>query len=121
MAKQILSIWNDTSRNGNWYGFLGKQGIYYEYLLPYGANPNYYYQKAIDVRSRKGSNNRPSTKDGVRRQPGAYQPVGDKRHFTFYRLRKMQMNKKQYQRYLAQIWAQEKFERFKKYLDRNGY
>jgi hypothetical protein len=40
----------------------------------------YFYQDAIDVRSHK----RPDTKYNNGKRPGQYQPVGDKKYFTFY-------------------------------------
>ena len=67
----------------------GRQGILYEYILPYGANPMRYYEEAIDVKSRKSGRARPSTKNGKVYRPGVYQPVGDKRYFNFYQARKM--------------------------------
>lgn len=63
----------------------GKNGILYEYLLPYGGNPMYYYEDAVDVRSHKSKDT--SYDNGKR--PGEYQPIGDKRYFTFYQLNKM--------------------------------
>lgn len=63
---------------------MGRQGILYEYRLPYGANPMKYYEEAIDVRSRKRS-----TKYRNGKRPGQYQPIGDKRYFTYYQLKKM--------------------------------
>lgn len=67
----------------------GRQGILYEYILPYGANPMKYYEEAIDVKSRKMGKRRPSTKNKKFYRPGTYQPVGDKRYFNFYQLNKM--------------------------------
>ncbi len=63
---------------------LGKNGILYEYLLPYGANPTHYYEDAIDVKSRKRSE-----KYNNGKRPGMYQPIGDKRYFNFYQIKKM--------------------------------
>jgi hypothetical protein len=71
---------------------LGANGIMYEFVLPYGANPNRYWEDAVDVRSIKGNNKRPSTakgREGIVYGPGQYQPIGDKRYFNFYQLRKM--------------------------------
>ena len=63
---------------------LGGQGILYEYVLPYGANPLKYYNEAVDVRSIKRSEN---YNNGYR--IGTYQPIGDKRYFTYYQLKQM--------------------------------
>lgn len=71
---------------------MGKNGILYEYELPYGADIRYYYEQAINVRSIKGDNQNPSTakgKEGKIYRTGMYQPIGDKRYFTYYQLRKM--------------------------------
>lgn len=62
---------------------LGKNGVLYEYLLPYGANPTRYYEDAIDVKSRKRSE-----KYNNGKRPGMYQPIGDKRYFNFYWIKK---------------------------------
>ena len=64
---------------------LGKNGILYEYILPYGGNPNHYYEDAIDVKSHKSA----TTRYNNGKRPGEYQPVGDKKYFTFYQLKKM--------------------------------
>lgn len=63
---------------------LGKNGIFYEYILPYGASPTHYYEDAIAVKSRKRSEKYDNGK-----RLGAYQPIGDRRYFTFYQIRKM--------------------------------
>ena len=67
----------------------GRQGILYEYILPYGADPMKYYEEAIDVKSRKMGKPRPSAKNGKNYRQGVYQPVGDKRYFNFYQVGKM--------------------------------
>jgi len=70
----------------------GRNGILYEWILPYGANPNNYYKEAVDVKSIKGKNSNPTTKkgkEGYVYRTGMYQPVGDKRYFTYYQLNKM--------------------------------
>lgn len=91
MAEKKLSnieIWNARVKNASWYKHIGKQGIHYEYLLPQGANEDRFYEEAIDVRSKKGNNRRRSSNGNLYR-PGSYQPVGDKRYFNFYQMRKM--------------------------------
>lgn len=84
-----ISAWNAKIDKTLTVMRLGRQGILYEYILPYGANPMKYYEEAIDVKSRKTGRPRPSTKNGKIYRPGVYQPVGDKRYFTFYQARKM--------------------------------
>lgn len=83
-----IEIWNAKVDKTSWVRRLGKQGILYEYRLPYGANPMKYYEDAIDVRSIKGNNNRKSS-NGKRYRPGSYQPIGDKRYFNYYQMKKM--------------------------------
>lgn len=63
---------------------MGRQGILYEYELPYGADPMHYYEEAVNVKSIKRSENYNNGK-----RPGQYQPVGDKRYFNYYQLKKM--------------------------------
>ncbi len=72
---------------------LGKNGILYEYILPYGnnfwgveADPMHYYSDAIDVKSHKSA----TTKYDNGKRAGDYQPIGNKEHFTFYQLKEMQ-------------------------------
>lgn len=84
-----ISAWNAKIDNTLTVMRWGRQGILYEYILPYGANPMKYYEEAIDVKSRKSGRPRPSTKNGKIYRPGVYQPVGDKRYFNFYQMRKM--------------------------------
>lgn len=63
---------------------LGRQGILYEYELPYGADPNKYYDEAINVKSIKRSEQYQNGK-----RPGQYQPLGDRRFFNYYQIKKM--------------------------------
>lgn len=77
---------------------LGKNGILYEYILPYGGNPFYYYEDAIDVKSHKSAD----TKYNNGKRPGEYQPIGDKRYFTFYQLKQMRKRGEEEQ-YIKQI------------------
>lgn len=85
MAKYNINTYNAKIDRTNTVMRMGKNGILYEYILPYGANPNHYYEEAIDVKSHKSMSTRYD--NGYR--PGAYQPVGDKRYFTFYQIHKM--------------------------------
>lgn len=83
MARYNINDYNAKIDRTNTVMRLGKNGILYEYILPYGADPNHYYEEAIDVKSHKSMSTK--YKNGYR--PGSYQPIGDKRYFTFYQLR----------------------------------
>ena len=48
-----ISAWNAKIDKTSTVIRQGRQGILYEYILPYGANPMRYYEEAIDVKSRK--------------------------------------------------------------------
>lgn len=70
----------------------GRNGILYEWELPYGANPSRYWEEAVNVKSIKGDNSRPSTakgREGYVYRTGMYQPIGHKREFTYFQLKKM--------------------------------
>lgn len=99
MAKWTINSWNAKIDRTNTVRRLGRQGILYEYLLPYGADPMHYYENALDVRSIKRSENYYNGK-----RPGQYQPVGDKRYFNYYQMNKMT----EQQRY---EWAMEAYRR----------
>lgn len=92
-----ISAWNARIDQTLTRRVFGAQGILYEFILPYGANPDRYWEEAMDVRSIKGNNKRPSTakgKEGIIYRPGQYQPIGDKRYFTYYQLKKMNQKTK---------------------------
>ena len=80
-----ISLYNARIDNTKTVTRLGRNGILYEYVLPYGGNPVHYYEDAIDVKSHKSA----TTKYDNGKRPGEYQPIGDKRYFTFYQLKKM--------------------------------
>lgn len=84
MAKWTINNWNAKVDRTLTVRRLGRQGILYEYELPYGANPMHYYEEAINVKSIKRSEQYQNGK-----RPGQYQPIGDKRYFTYYQLKKM--------------------------------
>ena len=84
MAKWTINNWNAKIDRTLTVRRLGRQGILYEYELPYGADPNHYYEDALNVKSIKRSEQYPNGK-----RPGQYQPVGDKRYFNYYQLNKM--------------------------------
>lgn len=90
MARFNINTWNASIDRTLTVRRMGRQGILYEYLLPYGANPMHYYEEALDVRSIKSSENYYNGK-----RPGQYQPIGDKRYFTYYQLRKMSQEEKE--------------------------
>lgn len=79
-----ISAWNAKVDRTLTVRRFGRQGILYEYELPYGANPMNYYEDAINVKSVKHS-----TKYKNGKRPGQYQPIGDKRYFNYYQLNKM--------------------------------
>ena len=84
MATRAINDWNSKIDRTLTVRRLGRQGILYEYELPYGADPLHYYEEAINVKSIKNSE---KYKNGKR--PGQYQPIGDKRYFNYYQLKKM--------------------------------
>lgn len=84
MARWTINNWNAKRDRTLTVRRLGRQGILYEYELPYGANPVHYYEDAINVKSIKRSENYNNGK-----RPGQYQPIGDKRYFNYYQLKKM--------------------------------
>lgn len=91
MASNI-SIYNAKVDRSLTQRVLGRNGIMYEFELPYGANPSKYYEEALNVKSVKGNNKRRSRSKnnfGKIYRPGTYQPVGDKRYFNYYQLNKM--------------------------------
>lgn len=84
MAKWTINTWNAQIDRTLTVRRLGRQGILYEYELPYGADPMHYATEAMNVKSIKRSER---YKNGKR--IGQYQPVGDKRYFSYYQIRKM--------------------------------
>lgn len=92
MAGNIQNNWNAKIDRTLTVRKYGKQGILYEFELPYGANPNLYYEEALNVKSIKGNNKRPSTSKkhfGKIYRPGMYQPIGNTKEFTFFKLKKL--------------------------------
>ena len=88
-----ISIYNARIDRTNTVLHKGKNGILYEYVLLYGADPLRYYAEADDVKSHKSM----TTKYDNGKRPGQYQPVGDKKYFTFYQLKKMRSDGKEEQ------------------------
>lgn len=84
MARYNINTWNAKIDRTNTVRRLGKQGILYEYELPYGADPMKYYQEAVNVKSIKNSERYENGK-----RIGQYQPIGDKKYFTFYQFKQM--------------------------------
>jgi len=84
MARWTINNYNISLDRTNTVRRLGRQGILYEYELPYGADPMHYYEEAVNVKSIKRSEKYDNGK-----RIGQYQPVGDKRYFTYYQLNKM--------------------------------
>ena len=84
MAKWTINDWNTKLDRTLTVRRLGRNGILYEYELLYGADPIHYYEDAVNVKSIKRSERYENGK-----RPGQYQPVGDKRYFNYYRMKKM--------------------------------
>lgn len=95
MARWTINDWNAKIDRTLTVRRLGRQGILYEYELPYGADPMHYYEEAINVKSIKRSE---KYNNGYRM--GQYQPVGDKRYFNYYQLK----HKKRFNP--QEIWAE---------------
>lgn len=114
MARWTINDWNLKIDRTLTVRRLGKQGILYEYELPYGADPMHYYEEAINVKSIKQSE---SYDNGKR--PGQYQPIGDKRYFTYYQVNKM--TKEQKEEWLLELYMKGKLEEFFKCLENKGY
>lgn len=90
MAKGIktdwsISIYNRRIDKTKTVQHIGANGIHYKYIMPIFGDVSKFHEQAIDVQSIKSPNSK--YKNGKR--PGQYQPVGDKRYFTFYQLNKM--------------------------------
>ena len=100
MARWTINDWNAKVDRTLTVRRLGRQGILYEYELPYGADPNHYYEEAINVKSIKQSGEYPNGK-----RPGQYQPVGDKRYFNYYQLKKL--NSEQYTNWMLELQKKE--------------
>lgn len=90
MARFNINTWNAQIDRTLTVRRLGRQGVLYEYELPYGADVNHYYEEAVNVKSIKRSER---YNNGYR--IGQYQPVGDKRYFTYYQLKKMKSRNSQ--------------------------
>jgi hypothetical protein len=99
MAKWTINNWNAKVDRTLTVRRLGRQGILYEYELPYGADPMHYYEEAINVKSIKRSEQYNNGK-----RPGQYQPIGDKRYFNYYQLNKM--SAKQKQEWMQELYMQ---------------
>lgn len=80
-----ISIYNRRIDKTKTVQHIGENGIHYRYIMPIFGNINNFHEEAIDVKSVKSPTS--TYKNGKR--PGQYQPVGDKRYFTFYQLNKM--------------------------------
>lgn len=98
MARWTINTWNAKIDRSLTKRVLGKNMVLYEYELPYGANPNRYYEEAINVKSIKRS-----TKYNNGKRPGQYQPKGDPRYFTYYQLNKM--TEKDWEKWALETYA----------------
>ena len=90
MAKTYnLAEYNRSLKEGKRYYYIGKNGVEYEYILHYGTDSDRPWEDAIDVQSRKRI-----TKYENGKRPGQFQPIGNKKFFTFYGRKKLLMSKK---------------------------
>lgn len=89
MARGGINTWNAKIDRSATVRHLGRQGILYEFELPYGADKSKFYEEALNVKSIKRSTR---YKNGKR--PGQYQPIGDKRYFTYYQMNRMDPNER---------------------------
>lgn len=82
-----IQMYNMTLDRTNPVKYLGRNGIHYEYILPFGANRDRFYEEAQEVKSVKS----PTTKYDNGKRPGQYQPLGGKAqyYFTFYQLKRL--------------------------------
>ena len=84
MAKAYnLAEYNRSLKEGIRVPYIGENGVEYEYILHYGKTSDRPWEDAIDVQSRKRI-----TKYENGKRAGQFQPVGDKRYFTFYERKK---------------------------------
>ena len=114
MAKWTINNWNAKIDRTLTVRRLGRQGILYEYELPYGADPIHYYEDAINVKSIKRSEQYQNGK-----RPGQYQPIGDKRYFNYYQISKM--SDKQKEEWMAELYMQSMLQEFIEYLEDERY
>ena len=114
MAKWTINNWNAKIDRTLTVRRLGRQGILYEYELPYGADPMHYYEDAINVKSIKRSEQYQNGK-----RPGQYQPIGDKRYFNYYQISKM--SDKQKEEWIAELYMESMLQEFIEYLEDERY
>lgn len=82
-----IQMYNMTLDRTNPVKYLGRNGIHYEYILPFKANRDKFYEEAAEVHSVKSH----TTKYENGKRPGQYQPLGGKAKyfFTFYQLKRL--------------------------------
>lgn len=82
-----IQMYNMTLDRTNPVKYLGRNGIHYEYILPFKANRDRFYEEAAEVHSVKSH----TTKYENGKRPGQYQPLGGKAEyfFTFYQIKKL--------------------------------
>lgn len=87
-----IQMYNMTLDRTNPVKYLGRNGIHYEYILPFKANRDRFYEEAAEVRSVKS----PTTKYKNGKRPGQYQPLGGKAkyYFTFYQLKQLEKDER---------------------------
>jgi len=114
MAKYNINDYNALIDKSKTVLRMGRNGILYEYLLPTWGNPMYYYEDAIDVKSHKSA----TTKYDNGKQPGMYQPIGDKRFFTYYQLNKM--TPEELWEFAYQLYAEKRLQAFINLINGRG-
>ena len=82
MAKWTINTWNALIDRSKIKRVLGKQGILYEFEFYKGADlSGNWWEEAANVKSVKRS-----TEYNNGKRPGQYQPIGDKRFFTYFQI-----------------------------------
>lgn len=117
MKEGYINIYNQSLDYTRTVQRIGRNGIHYEYIMPKTASNNLtsFYEEAVDVKSRKS----PTSKYNNGKKPGQYQPIGDKRYFTFYQLNKM--TKKQKEDFMIENYMKEQLALFLCGLEEIGF
>lgn len=103
MARYNINTYNLQIDRTKTKRVLGRQGILYEFEFYKGSNMNNWWEEAANVKSIKRSEQYDNGK-----RPGQYQPIGDRRYFTYYQVRKMDDDSKQR---FAEEYADKKMEK----------
>lgn len=91
MAKWTINTWNAQIDRSKTKRVFGKQGVLYEFEFYKGTDlSGNWWEKAANVKSIKNS-----TQYNNGKRPGQYQPIGDKRYFTYFQIKKMTPDQRQ--------------------------